>query len=77
MNRKFTGFETATRAIFAGEAEARGLWIMLLDEVDNEVKPEPWEGPGTYQCVQYKDGRRVLVRTPSGRSLPSPSRSTA
>lgn len=63
-----TGAEHAVAEIRAGRARARALWIILKHESDRDafaLKPDPWEGPGEYQMVEY-DGKRfgVLVKLP-------------
>lgn len=61
------GFNDAVKAILAGEAKARELWIVLFGEHDRDryaLRPMPWEGAGEYQCVEYTDGRAGFVRVP-------------
>lgn len=61
------GFNAAVDAIERGEACACSLWLMLCDESERDgyaLKPQPWEGRGQYQRVEYTDGRSVLVRLP-------------
>lgn len=46
-------------------AVARQLWILLGTEHDRDgyaLKPQKWEGPGEYQCVEYPDGSTTLVK---------------
>jgi hypothetical protein len=70
-----TAFEAAWLAVHAGIAEARALWILIDDEHERDgfwLAPMPWEGPGNYQAVYYRDGRAGLVRVPGdGQSLPT------
>lgn len=66
------GFDEATKAITAGQAEAHELWVLLSAETDRDgywLKPMPWEGSGEYQRVSYRDGRNGFVRLPTCESL--------
>lgn len=68
-----TGYDEASRAIAAGQAEAHALWVLLSDEHERDghwLKPMPWEGPGEYQRVSYVDGRNGFVRMNGWKSLP-------
>lgn len=70
------GYEHAKHEILAGRAEARALWVIVVDEHQRDgyyLKPTPWEGPGEYQHVQFQDGSGTLVKI-NDKSLPRPKR---
>lgn len=75
-----TAYDEANKAIAAGRAQARALWVLLTDEQDRDrfaLKPMPWEGAGEYQHVEFNDGRSGFIRIPAGcRALPCTNRST-
>lgn len=67
---KSSAYDDAAKAIAAGEAEGRALWVLLSDEHQRDghwLKPMPWEGSGEYQHVRFADGRDGFVRIPNGK----------
>lgn len=65
-------FDGAVAAIISGDAEAHNLWVLLSHESQRDgyaLRPMPWEGPGQYQHIRYKNGRAGFVRLPDGRGL--------
>lgn len=61
------GYDEAVKAIHAGTARPRSLWIIVGDEHQRDayaLKPSPWEGPGEYQHVDFDDGYFRLIRLP-------------
>lgn len=74
MTQTGIGYEEAVRAIAAGHAKGKALWVLLSDERERDghaLRPSPWEGSGEYQRVSFDDGRDGFVRVPTGRrSLP-------
>lgn len=74
------GFAEAAKAIEAGHAEARALWVLLAKEDERDgydLKPMPWEGPGQYQRIVYANGRDGFVRLPVCKALPMRAALTA
>ncbi|MBX5143333.1 hypothetical protein HJB79_32055 [Rhizobium lentis] len=65
MANEGEAFKNALKEIHAGRAEAHALWVSLNDEHQRDrfaFKASPWEGPGEYQSVSFKDGRNVFIK---------------
>lgn len=66
-------YDEAARAIAAGHAIARSLWVIVTDEHQRDsyaLRPMRWEGPGEYQHVVFDDHRgNVLVKLSGRKSL--------
>jgi hypothetical protein len=63
------GYEEAAKAILDGKAIPHALWILVDGEHARDgyaLKPNPWEGPGEYQHIEFDGEYGRLVRIPLG-----------